>query len=91
MKKELKTNEIPPSMKMWRTLIRIEDFNEDKIDFVVPSWDHTVTVSLDRNTLPDFVNENLNKEVKLPFRLFAKCNIGTEDKNELMFSDWEIK
>ena len=90
MKTELKTNEIPPSMKMWRTLIRIENFNENQIDFVVPSWDYTVMVSLNRDTLPDFVNENLNKD-KLPFRLFAKCNIGNENKNELLFSDWEIK
>lgn len=80
-----------PHMTLWRTLIRIESFDKEKIEFVVPSWDHTQTVTLDRKNLPDMVNEVLDNKVELPYRLFAKCNIDNENKNELIFAEWEIK
>ena len=73
---------------LWRTLIRIETFDENSIQFIIPGWDHEVTLFMNRSELPEEINENLEK-VKLPYRLHVRCNIGNDNKDELIFENWE--
>ena len=73
---------------LWRTLIRIENYNRNDIEFIIPGWDNDVTVTLNRNNLPKEINGILDN-VQLPYRLCVRCNIGNENKDELIFENWE--
>ena len=73
---------------LWRTLVRIESYDESIINFVLPGWDHEVNLKLNRKELPNDINKILDSNVQLPYRLHVRCNIGNEDKNELVFENW---
>jgi hypothetical protein len=75
---------------LWRTLVRIESFNEDKVSLVLPSWNHRETIELNITELPTEIVEKM-KITEMPYRVFARCNIGNDNKEELVFKQWESK
>lgn len=74
--------------KAWRTLIRIEDIDDDKgcIYIVIPGWDSKQGIRLLIKDIPDGVRAKWTKQS----RFFAKANVGAEKNNELYFTEWEF-
>lgn len=81
-----------PSTKPWRALLRVVSNDEEYIQIVIPSWETERVVSVSKSIVPANVLSVIeNKEDGVVFRLHAWVNIGGENADELMFSDWELK
>lgn len=81
--------DIDPSRKPWRTLVRIDDLEEDqphrRVFLIVPSWDPFEAVSLYASDLP----ESITTTMQPGYRCHAQVNIGAESESDLFFYDWE--
>jgi hypothetical protein len=73
--------------KLHRTLARMDSFDEMYLYFIIPAWDPSEMISIERSELPS----EINKIVREDNRLFVEANIGAEDKDDLFFENWEIK
>ena len=76
----------------WRTLVRVEARSKDHISCILSAWnpDKRVVIPLDcidNREVRDFVVDVHNK---MPIRLFAYCNIGCENADQLEFESFEI-
>jgi len=78
---------INPDRKGWRTLVRIDSFDENHIYLIIPSWNCNDVISINKSDIPDEIAKNIQEEK----RLHARINIGSELSNDLFFSDWELK
>jgi hypothetical protein len=76
-----------PSRKVWRTLIRIDDVDENYFYFIIPSWNPNEGISIIKSDLPPEVLAIIKPDL----RLHAKVNIDATVTNDLFFIDWEIK
>jgi CheY-like chemotaxis protein len=78
-----------PTRKLWRTLIRVEDRNDESVPHliyvVVPGWSAAEAIRLPMNLLPTAIQPN----IKPGSRLFAKTNLGAEKQEDLFFQDFE--
>ena len=87
---EMKGN-ILPSRKAWRTLVRIEDVDNEinpqnpYVEFVMPAWDSSSIIRLLYNDIP----VNIRKNLKAGTRCHVKSNIGAEGQEDLYFDEWE--
>lgn len=86
IKKEL-TEKSPLKQKLWRTLVRIQNVDENSIHVVIPAWDSVKVVPIKRSILP----ENINNLVQPMVRVHAEVNIGCENEEDLKFVNWEEK
>lgn len=76
-----------PSRRPWRTQLRIEevDHNRNCVYAVVPAWDVHNKIRIDRDDIPEVINESLAED-KI---LHAEVNIGAENPKDLYFVSWE--
>lgn len=72
--------------KPHRTLVRVEDKNDETIFVVVPGWHPTEVVNVSRKDMPDFILKEVEKDNT---RFHAVVNIGAEDHSDLYFDEWE--
>jgi len=72
--------------KAWRTLVRIDQFDDTSVLIFVPSWNPSEAIELRKTELPKELFASLQPDL----RVFAKVNIGAESVFELFFSDWEF-
>lgn len=84
--KEL-NGDFKPDRKGWRTLVRIDSLDDNHLYLIIPSWNCNDVISINRSDLP----ENINRIIHPDMRLHAQINIGSENSNDLYFSNWEIK
>lgn len=71
---------------IFRTLIRVERYDQRAVYVVIPGWDHEKVIRL-RNDL--FPSEIL-AAVKVGQRyLHAQIPLGADDESLLTFQDWE--
>lgn len=70
-----------------RTMVRIDSVDPTHIYIIIPGWDASEIIMVDRNELPD----NVKGLVDYDKRLHVKANIGCESIYDLYFSEWEIK
>jgi hypothetical protein len=83
-------SEFSPSRRPWRTLVRIEDVDEQMVPpmffVVLPGWS-----SSDKVRLPlDIVPTSLREKIKPGVRFHAQVNKGTENQDDLYFVNFEI-
>ena len=76
-----------PTRKPWRTLIRVEEMDEDGKYFyvVVSGWDPSKKMRLYLEHLP----EKIRLLIEPGKRLHAQVNVGAESYAELYFDEWE--
>lgn len=74
--------------KPWRTVIRIDEIQEEKkvIYVNIPAWSARDVVSL---TLNEIEPIEIRESIDVDKHYYAKVNIGTENKEELYFFEWE--
>lgn len=84
-------NEFLPSRKPWRTLVRVEEVEEDSNQkyfyVVVPGWDTRKKIRLYFDDLPS----TMHKVIKAGKRFHAQVNVGAEIDGDLYFDGWEAK
>jgi len=83
-------NEFSPSRRPWRTLVRIEEVDEEMkppMFFVVlPGW-----YSSDKIRLPlDLIPPDLRKKIKPGVRFHTQVNKGAENQDDLYFEHFEF-
>lgn len=79
-------DEFSKDRKVYRTVARIDDANDQVIYVILPGWDPSQIVRVARNTLPLGIQSRItNGEI----RFMVKSNIGTDDQHNLYFKDWE--
>lgn len=79
--------EIRADRKLWRTLVRVDSFDEHHIYIIIPGWDTTEVISVARKELP----QEVEAVIDVDKRLHVGANIGCENPNDLYFSNWETK
>jgi hypothetical protein len=74
---------------LWRTLVRIESFDEatEMFHVFVPGWSSTIEVLLDIEEVPDNIQRRYFDDKHIRFH--AMVNIGCDEADELVFDDWE--
>lgn len=77
--------QILPSEKFWRTLVRITKQSENFVYFVVPAWNAFDIVCVRKVMIPKEIRETL----EIHNRYHVECNIGEEVKHKLKFKNWE--
>lgn len=77
--------EIKPSQKMWRTLVRVHSVNIDGVCLIIPGWSTHVKVWCPSCAIPPAIFQNM----KEGNRYHVGCNIGAEKREELCFDGWE--
>ena len=76
-----------PSRYPSRTLVRVEDVDQDNAYVVLPGWNPQEVIRLARGAISSAVHSYLRAGA----RLHAKVNIGAERQEELYFDQWEGK
>lgn len=78
--------EVAPSLRMWRTLVRVEKATNSYLEFTLPAstWDHVFWVS--RYELPPLVDEAI--DYGQPY-LHVHANVGADDWSRVRFDFWE--
>jgi hypothetical protein len=74
-----------PSRYPSRTLIRIEDVDQDNAYVVVPGWNPQEVIRLALRA----ISSDVRAYIKVGARLHAHVNIGAERQEELYFDLWE--
>ncbi len=80
---------IQSSRKPWRTLVRVDDVDEDHECFyaVVPAWSVRIRVPI----YIDYLPANVAKLVEPGRRFHALVNTGAEEARDLYFDEWETQ
>lgn len=83
-------NDFSPSRRPWRTLVRIEEVDDQMVPpmffVVLPGW-----YSSDKIRLPiDIVPSKLREKISLGVRFHAQVNKGTENQDDLYFDNFEF-
>jgi hypothetical protein len=73
--------------RLWRTLVRIDSFDENHIYIIIPGWDTTEAIAVGMDEIP----ANIIAIIEEDKRLHVEINIGCESVNDLYFGNWEIK
>lgn len=73
---------------MWRTLIGVEEYDNERVLVRVPGWDPHKSFYLDMNSLPEFIQQAIKNGQNY---LHAKCDLGAEEGAELVFIEWEAE
>ncbi len=76
---------IKPSNRMWRALVRVVGINDECVTIVVPGWDWRQEVSVSIEDIPIAIREVL----AIGKYLHVKVNVGADNRDELVFCDWE--
>jgi hypothetical protein len=73
--------------KPWRTLVRVDDLDEENGYFyvIVPAWDPNQIIRIRKTDLPKKVLEKLGRKS----RFHALVNVGAELHQEIYFDNWE--
>ena len=76
-----------PTRKPWRSLVRVEEVDNDLKCFyvVVSSWDVNKKIRIDRGSIP----KKIRKLLQPGKRFHAKVNTGAESHEDLFFVSWE--
>lgn len=81
-------------VKSYWTLVRIDrvDINRKRVYLVIPGWDPLEVVTLGFEEMPpDFLFSYIIPKTSLvPIRVYAKVNLGAEDKEDLDFKGWRL-
>lgn len=80
------TDQVLPSQRMWRALVRIEIVQPSYIKVCVPAYDKRTRFVIPKETLP----VDLRQHVQAGMRVHARVNIGAETKRDVNFEDWEF-
>ncbi len=82
------TGDFPSSRKPWRTLIRVEEIDSDRVYLyvVIPGWNTQKKIRLYLDNFPKVIREVIQEDM----RLHAQVNIGAETYEDLYFDEWEI-
>lgn len=77
-----------PSKQMWNALVRVVSIDQSTRCFIViiPSWNPKRNLTLAINDLPT----ELTNKIKAGTRLSCTCNIGAENREDLIFRNWSI-
>lgn len=70
----------------WRTLVRVDSFDDNFVYVIIPAWDPRQTVRLTLAHLPKLIHERIRKGRK---RFHAQVNVGAEQNEDLFFESWE--
>jgi len=76
---------IPPSKRPWRTLVRVEYRNEKTVTVIIVGWDPHKTIVLHKSDIPDHIWPLMRRDA----RLHSMVNVGTEEVENLKFTNWE--
>ena len=78
-----------PTRKPWRTLVRIEELDDERnsVYVVVPAWNVHKKVRINRDDIPLHVSNTLTENS----RYHVQVNTGAEGHEELFFDEWESK
>ncbi len=81
-------DEYLPSRRPWRTLVRIEDIDEERelLHIIIPGWDPKSVIRLLFKDIPSKFRTCISQQP----RFYAKVNIGAEEHTELYLEDWEL-
>ena len=74
-----------PSRYPSRTLVRVEDMDQDNAYVVLPGWNPQEVIRLTLRA----ISPDVRAYVKVGARLHAHVNIGAERQEELYFDLWE--
>jgi hypothetical protein len=80
--------DLTPARRPWRTLIRVEDVDNEYshcVYVVAPGWNANKVIRLEFDEFPSEILPLLVPDC----RLHAKVNIGAEHENDLYFAEWE--
>jgi CheY-like chemotaxis protein len=84
-------NDFSPVRKPWRTLVRIEEVDDQMFPpmffVVLPGWYSSDKIRLPIDIIPPELREKINPGV----RFHAQVNKGTEDQDDLYFDNIEIE
>ena len=81
--------EFEPSRHPWRTLVRIDEVDDDRgvVYVIVPPWDVRKKVRVDIESMP----LNVQQLVEPDRRFHALVNTGAESHENLFFENWETE
>jgi len=83
-------NSFLPNRKSWRTLIRVEDIDNEtspaKVFVVLPGWNTNETIGIPIDLIPNEYHHRVHAEA----RFHAHVNKGVEDQNRLYFENFEF-
>lgn len=80
--------------KLWRTLIRAERYDDKNVYVIIPGYDVDSEISIPKSIIPEDILVIIETEIDEGgvYRFHAKCNIGTKNKDELLFAPpWEAE
>ena len=82
-------NEISPSQRMWRTLIRVTSKHKDGVLFEIPGRTgmEEKIAWCSKDNIPSAIFETMKRDA----RYHVECNFGCEDITKLRFEKWEDK
>lgn len=78
---------ISPTKRLWRTLIRVVSIDKDTVGVIIPGYDVNVPVEISINKIPSKIRKN----IKEGNRYHVMCNIGADRREDLVFGKWENK
>jgi CheY-like chemotaxis protein len=76
-----------PSRYPSRTLVRVEDVDQENAYVILPGWNPQEVIRLTLRT----ISPDVRSSVKTGVRLHAHVNIGAERQEELYFDQWEVR
>ena len=81
------TDKYSTHRKPWRTLVRVDDLDEENGYFyvIVPAWDPNQIIRIKKSDLPVNMIEKLGRKS----RFHALVNVGAEFHQEIYFDNWE--
>ena len=71
--------------RLWRALIRFVSIEKDYVYIVIPGWNSSVNIKLDKNKIPI----EIQNQMKPDFRCHAYVNKGAENESDLIITNWE--
>ena len=78
--------DVLPSQRLWRTLIRVEHFNDSFAYFKIWAYDTRATIEIPLSDLPEGIKKRIEA---YQIHFHARVNIGAEKDADLRFEDWE--
>lgn len=80
------SNDLEVLYGTYRTLMSVQEINEDYIRVISAQIDSNTLISIDKKFIP----KDILSTLKIDDMLIAQCNLGCEELDELFFYDFEL-
>lgn len=73
-------------VKLYRSLVEVIAIDYENVYCRIPAWQNLCAVAINRTFIPKSILEKM----RLDFYLYARVNIGEDEIENLVVTDWEL-